>query len=92
MHSIAVYPIAFLSTAALPHLLSPVARNIGLIDIPRGHKTHLGEVPLVGGIAMFCGFLFANLRLPGRPRALVFMGNSGSLFLGLGLAWFVVGP
>ena len=64
MHSIAVYPIAFLSTAALIHLLAPVARNIGLIDIPRGHKIHLGEVPLVGGIAMFCGFLFAILAAP----------------------------
>jgi len=64
MPSLAVYPIAFLSTAALIHLLSPVARHIGLIDVPRGHKTHQGEVPLVGGIAMFCGFLFAILAVP----------------------------
>lgn len=50
----------------------------------------------VSAVALFtlsaavAAFLLANLRLPGRPRALVFMGNSGSLFLGLALAWFLV--
>ena len=58
------YLTAFLATATLVYLLSPVARHIGLVDIPRGHKIHKGEVPLVGGIAMFCGFLFAILALP----------------------------
>lgn len=60
----AAYLTAFLSTAALVYLLAPVAGRIGLIDIPRGHKTHQGQVPLVGGIAMFCGFLFAVLVPP----------------------------
>lgn len=36
------------------------------------------------------GFLVFNLRSPWRPRALVFMGDTGGLLLGLLLAWFSV--
>ena len=35
------------------------------------------------------GFLFWNLRI-GRPRALIFMGDAGSMFLGLCLAWLLI--
>ncbi len=35
-------------------------------------------------------FLAFNSRLPGRARALTFMGNSGSAFLGLLLAWSAI--
>ena len=73
------YPIAFLATAALIHLLTPVAPRIGLVDQPRGHKTHSGSVPLVGGIAMFCGFLFAVLAAP------VPLSGMRPLFAGLAL-------
>ena len=51
-----------------------LARPIGLVDRVGGHKQHDGEVPLVGGIAMFCGFMFAVLALDvplGEYRALV---------------------
>jgi UDP-GlcNAc:undecaprenyl-phosphate GlcNAc-1-phosphate transferase len=36
------------------------------------------------------GFLMFNLRLPGRSRALAFLGDAGSLGLGYVLAWFMV--
>lgn len=53
------------------------------------------------GNALLCGhllvaaaavlaFLGFNLRLPGRPKALTFLGNSGSAFLGLLLAWAAI--
>ena len=35
-------------------------------------------------------FLFFNLRFPWRRRALVFMGDAGSMFLGFALAWFAI--
>ena len=35
-------------------------------------------------------FLAFNSRVPGRARALTFMGNSGSAFLGLLLAWSAI--
>ena len=38
-------------------------------------------------VLVFLGF---NWRLPGRPRALTFLGNSGSALLGLLLAWAAI--
>jgi UDP-GlcNAc:undecaprenyl-phosphate GlcNAc-1-phosphate transferase len=36
------------------------------------------------------GFLYLNMRAPWRAGALVFMGDSGSMMLGLALAWSVL--
>jgi UDP-GlcNAc:undecaprenyl-phosphate GlcNAc-1-phosphate transferase len=44
----------------------------------------LGLLLMVGAVA---GFLVFNLRNPWRPRAQVFLGNSGSAYLGLVIAW-----
>jgi UDP-GlcNAc:undecaprenyl-phosphate GlcNAc-1-phosphate transferase len=40
--------------------------------------------------AAIAGFLVWNLRVPGRAQALVFMGDAGSMMLGLALCWFCV--
>ena len=45
-------------------------------------------LPLLGALA---GFLFYNMRHPLRDRACVFLGDAGSLGLGLTLAWFCIG-
>lgn len=47
--------VAFLLTAALALLLRPLAFALGLVDKPSGRKTHAGEIPLIGGIAIFLG-------------------------------------
>ena len=45
-------------------------------------------------LGVFCaavaGFWCWNVRYPGRQRASVFMGDAGSLFIGLVLAWYVI--
>jgi UDP-GlcNAc:undecaprenyl-phosphate GlcNAc-1-phosphate transferase len=33
--------------------LRPIAANIGLVDKPNARKKHLGDVPLIGGIAIY---------------------------------------
>ncbi len=40
--------------------------------------------------AAIIGFLIFNLRVPGRKQAAVFMGDAGSMFLGLALTWFAI--
>jgi len=40
-----------------------MAIRIGLVDEPGGRKPHQGSVPLVGGVAMFCGFALAAATL-----------------------------
>ncbi|CAK0779180.1 UDP-GlcNAc:undecaprenyl-phosphate/decaprenyl-phosphate GlcNAc-1-phosphate transferase [Gammaproteobacteria bacterium] len=53
------------------------------------HHTDLVMLMLLG--AAIVAFLLFNLRFPGRPFALVFMGDAGSMFLGFMLCWFAVG-
>lgn len=52
---------AFLVSCSMLFALRPFAKVVGLIDRPGGHKTHHGEVPVVGGIAMFTGVLIAAI-------------------------------
>lgn len=44
-------------------------------------------LPLVGVLG---GFLLFNMRYPGHPRARVFLGDAGSLCLGLCMGWFCI--
>lgn len=44
-------------------------------------------MPLLGALA---GFLFYNMRHPLRDKACVFLGDAGSMGLGLVLAWFCI--
>lgn len=41
-------------------------------------------------VAAICGFLVYNIRSPFRSRAVLFLGDAGSLCLGLCLAWFAI--
>jgi len=58
----------FTVTGAIVLLCAPLARRLGLLSRPGGHRIHAGPVPLVGGIAMFsglmCGFLVADVPPP----------------------------
>ncbi|MBL8201894.1 MAG: undecaprenyl/decaprenyl-phosphate alpha-N-acetylglucosaminyl 1-phosphate transferase [Chromatiales bacterium] len=45
-------------------------------------------LPILG--TAIAGFLLFNLRLLGRERASVFMGDAGSMFLGLALTWYAI--
>src|ERR1700680_105342 len=53
--------LAFAITAFLTLALRPLAFRLHLTDTPAGRKHHLGEIPLVGGIAMFIGILVAAM-------------------------------
>jgi UDP-GlcNAc:undecaprenyl-phosphate GlcNAc-1-phosphate transferase len=48
-----------------------------------------GQFLLVVTMAV-SAFLLLNIRWPGRRQAKVFMGDAGSLFLGLVVAWFLI--
>lgn len=60
----------------------------GVAGLVSGQPIALGVVCLVAGVLL--GFLAFNARTPWRPRALVFMGDTGSLMLGLLLAWVAI--
>jgi len=53
--------ISFVITTFFVMVFSPLARKIGLVDIPNERKVHSGEIPLVGGISIFCAVFIAHL-------------------------------
>ena len=44
--------------------LRPLAIAVDLVDRPGGRKTHFGDVPIVGGLAMLLGIVFGSSLLP----------------------------
>jgi UDP-GlcNAc:undecaprenyl-phosphate GlcNAc-1-phosphate transferase len=56
-----------------------------------GAAAYAGNIELTDGLCVMAGavaaFLSFNLRLPWQPRAKIFLGNSGSAYLGLVIAW-----
>ncbi len=55
--------VSFAVTLFFLWALKPIAIRLELVDNPGGRKRHLGQIPLIGGIAMFLGFAFALLTL-----------------------------
>jgi UDP-GlcNAc:undecaprenyl-phosphate GlcNAc-1-phosphate transferase len=53
--------LPFLVTVLFMFALRPFARSVGLIDRPGGRKMHIGNIPVIGGLAMFAGFLVGSL-------------------------------
>jgi UDP-GlcNAc:undecaprenyl-phosphate GlcNAc-1-phosphate transferase len=53
-----------------------------------GKAGESGLLLVLGGAIV--GFLLFNMRLPGRSRASIFLGDAGSMFLGFALTWFAI--
>lgn len=61
--------LSFVAVIGLVLLMSPIARRIGLVDRPGGHKAHEGHIPAVGGLAIAIGVLGpALVLLPATPQ------------------------
>ena len=94
------------SVVAVVLLINAVNLMDGLDGLAGGFSTvALGWLMIACGVAghwppfftiatMFAaivGFLFYNMRHPLRERAAIFLGDAGSMTLGLVLAWFCIG-
>lgn len=55
--------LSFAVTMVLLFGLRPLSYRVGLLDTPTARKVHAGQVPLIGGIAMFVGFAMSVLTL-----------------------------
>ncbi|BDX07697.1 UDP-N-acetylglucosamine--undecaprenyl-phosphate N-acetylglucosaminephosphotransferase [Planctobacterium marinum] len=63
-------------------VVKPFALKVGLVDIPNHRKIHSGEVPLVGGIAVYLGVLTASsILLPEGQIVNIYLISSGLIVL-----------
>lgn len=76
--------IAFLATVVILFLLAHVAPRLGLVDNPGGRKRHQGSVPLVGGIAIYLGFVSSMAALTPVFEGLPWLMVGGLLVVGVG--------
>jgi UDP-GlcNAc:undecaprenyl-phosphate GlcNAc-1-phosphate transferase len=76
--------VAFFVTLLFIAALRPLARSIKLVDTPGGRKRHVGEVPVIGGIAMFLGFIIAWSVLPAAYPTPLHLGIAGVLLVTIG--------
>ncbi len=58
---LAALALPLLVTILFMFALRPVARGAGLIDRPGGRKMHDGDIPVIGGLAMFAGMLLGGI-------------------------------
>lgn len=78
------YLLAGVLCAALIIVLEKIAPFIGLVDKPSSRKRHLGEVPLIGGLAVF-GTMAILALVIGNPPIPVLLVVVGSVLVLLGL-------
>ena len=77
--------VAFAVTVVCMFALRPVAKSVRLLDRPGGRKSHIGEVPIIGGIAMFAG-VFAGLTIIGDARLdLLSLFVASMILVGIGV-------
>ncbi|WP_405229956.1 hypothetical protein [Lentisalinibacter sediminis] len=77
--------LAFSITVLFLLALRPVAAASQLIDIPGGRKSHIGKVPVIGGLAMFAGLTFALPFLwPGQQSVAGFLYLAALLLVVIG--------
>jgi UDP-GlcNAc:undecaprenyl-phosphate GlcNAc-1-phosphate transferase len=65
--------------------LRPVAVVVDLVDRPGGRKTHHGEIPVVGGLAMFLGSMFGMGLLPASSLVSPQLMSAAALVVLVGL-------
>jgi UDP-GlcNAc:undecaprenyl-phosphate GlcNAc-1-phosphate transferase len=64
--------------------LRPIARGVGLIDRPGGRKMHVGEIPVIGGIAMAGGLAVGSLYSHGAIQGFPFFVTAAGLLVLVG--------
>src|SRR5687768_12781612 len=75
--------IAFTTCVVLLPLAVPVARRLGMVDVPGGRKQHKGAIPVIGGIVILVASLAAFALFEDSPnlRMTVFAGCMALLVL-----------
>lgn len=77
--------LSFAVTFVFMVALRPLALNVGLVDRPGGRKSHIGEVPVIGGLSMFLGVIVGLMLLPAQYGNTYYLLSAGGVLVGIGL-------
>lgn len=77
--------VAFAATVTFMLALRPLAVRNGLVDKPGGRKFHDGNVPVIGGIAMFIGLFLGLVLVDLSPQAFASLIAASVILMLVGL-------
>ena len=77
--------ISFAVTFVFMVALRPLAFSYGLVDRPGGRKSHIGEVPIIGGLSMFIGVIVGLALLPDQYGNSLYLLSAAGILVGIGL-------
>ena len=77
--------IALVVTIVFVMALRPFAQSVGLVDRPGGRKAHIGDVPIIGGVAMFIGVFAGLVAIQGLSVLIVTLLLASFLLVAIGL-------
>ena len=77
--------VGFVTTGTLMLALRPLAVACGFTVGPGGRKSHIGEVPVIGGVAMFFGMIAGLALVPNASHDFLFMFLAGGILLVVGV-------
>ena len=83
--------VAFFSTLGAIYILARLAPRLGLLDKPDHRKLHQGNVPLVGGIAIYLSLCLGALLWGGSSISIVAEGGGLAVFMLAGGVLLVLG-
>lgn len=83
--NLAAVVAAFAITSLLLWLLKPLAHRFDLLDHPKGRKDHSEPTPVIGGLAMFTGFLLAFLAVDSMTDPIAAFAVASLLLIAIGL-------
>ena len=81
------FAIALTTTFCLTVPVRQLALHFGIVDQPNARKLHQSPMPLLGGLAIYCGTVLAViLSLDGQPRGQILgILGAGTLLLITGI-------
>ena len=89
--SLAVQSLAaFFITLTVILAGAPVARNYGLTDSPNTRKRHVGEIPIIGGIAIFVALALVGLLWGDTNQSLITVNGNDALWVFMSCGAFLV--
>ncbi|MGX7653033.1 UDP-N-acetylglucosamine--undecaprenyl-phosphate N-acetylglucosaminephosphotransferase [Shewanella putrefaciens] len=76
---------AFFLTCVAIKVLNPLAQRVGLVDLPNERKLHVGAIPLIGGVSIYCSVLLVSSIVIEQSQIFNLYLISAALILFLGV-------